>query len=84
MARRKGKKSFMALNLDLEKAFDKMEWSFLINILHCLGFSPHQSKMIEECILTPSFSVLLNGSPLDFSIPPKDLDKGILSLPSSL
>ena len=46
----RGKKGFMSLKLGMENNFDKIEWYFLINILHCLGFNLNQIKMIEECI----------------------------------
>ena len=35
---KKGKWGFMFLNMDMEKAFEKMEWSFLLAILKKLGF----------------------------------------------
>jgi hypothetical protein len=30
----------MAINIDMEYAFDKMEWSFLLVVLLKLGFHP--------------------------------------------
>jgi hypothetical protein len=35
-----GVDGLMAVNIDMEKAFDKMEWSFLLGILTKLGFHP--------------------------------------------
>jgi hypothetical protein len=63
MKKKKGKKGLMILKIDTEKAFDTMEWSFLLNILRCFGFSNIWINWINECISSPTFSVLLNGSP---------------------
>jgi hypothetical protein len=35
---KKGKGDFMFLNRDMEKAFDKMEWDFILSIMEKLGF----------------------------------------------
>jgi hypothetical protein len=56
----------MAINIDMENAFDKMEWNFLLAILQKLGFQPTWISWIRICISTTSFSVLLNGSPFGF------------------
>jgi hypothetical protein len=38
MKQKKGNGECMALKLDMEKAFDSMEWEFLLKILDLLGF----------------------------------------------
>jgi len=60
---KRGRGGLMAVNIDMEKAFDKMEWSFLLAILTKLGFHPKWINWIRLCISNSSFSVLLNGSP---------------------
>ncbi|KAL0455512.1 UNVERIFIED_CONTAM: Retrovirus-related Pol polyprotein from type-2 retrotransposable element R2DM [Sesamum latifolium] len=50
-----------ALKVDLRKAFDTLEWDFIIAMLHLFDFPPSLISWIEECITTTSFSVLLNG-----------------------
>ena len=57
-----GTSGMAALNLDLEKAFDKVEWPFLLSIFKHFGFSDKWIQMISQCISTPSFSILINGS----------------------
>jgi hypothetical protein len=66
----------MALKLDMEKAFDSMEWSFLFQILRSLGFHSRWIRMIEQCIATVSFSILLDGSPFGRFFPHRDLRQG--------
>jgi hypothetical protein len=53
----------MAIKLDMEKAFDRMEWSFLSKKFLALGFSHSWTHLIEQCLSTVSFSVLIDGSP---------------------
>jgi hypothetical protein len=59
---KRGRGGLMAVNIDMEKAFDKMEWSFLFSILHKLGFHAKWTNWIRICISSSSFSVMLNGS----------------------
>ena len=51
-----------ALNLHLEKAFDKVKQPFLLSIFKHFGISDKWIQMISQCICTPSFSILINGS----------------------
>jgi hypothetical protein len=37
---KRGRGGFMAVNIDMEKAFDKMEWDFLLIIMKKFGFHP--------------------------------------------
>jgi hypothetical protein len=45
----------MFLKMDMEKAFDRMEWSFLLAILEQLGFSPQWIAWVRICISTAFF-----------------------------
>lgn len=60
---RKCKMGYMALKIDMAKAYDRVDWSFLKGILLLHEFSPHFVDLIFNCISIPSYSVLLNGSP---------------------
>jgi hypothetical protein len=53
----------MALKLDIEKAYDRMEWILIIKILDRLGLYEKWVSLVRECISSPSFSMLINGSP---------------------
>ena len=48
--------------LDIEKTYDQMDWSFVLNVLQRMGFREKWSGWIKWCISTTSFLVLVNGS----------------------
>ena len=73
---KKGKRVFMFLNMDTEKAFDKMEWEFILSIMKKLGFYPSWINWIRLCISSSSFSILINGSPFGLFSPKKGLRQG--------
>jgi len=50
-----------AIKIDISKAFDSVQWSFLTNTLVAMNFSPTFIHWINLCITTASFSVQVNG-----------------------
>lgn len=63
-----------AIKLDLNNAFDKVEWDCLdyINIL-AMMFLPNLVFLVMRCIHTVSFSVLINGSSSPSFIPRREI-----------
>ncbi|KAJ0261541.1 Reverse transcriptase zinc-binding domain-containing protein [Hirschfeldia incana] len=49
------------LKVDLKKAFDSVNWSFIVLILRVLGFPEFFVNLIYQCIATTRFSVAING-----------------------
>jgi mannosylglycoprotein endo-beta-mannosidase len=49
------------LKLDITKAFDIVDWSFLIEVLTKLGFGPKWTSMVVGLLSTASTRVLVNG-----------------------
>ncbi|KAL0318219.1 UNVERIFIED_CONTAM: Transposon TX1 uncharacterized protein [Sesamum calycinum] len=65
-----------ALKVDLRKAYDTVEWDFLLSTLQLFGFPPTFSKWIEECITSPHFSLYLNGEVHGFFAGARGLRQG--------
>ena len=55
----------MLCKLDVEKAYDHVNWKFLIYIQRC-GFFVRWRNWINFCIFTAQFSILVNGCPRGF------------------
>lgn len=50
------------IKVDLQKAFDCINREFVYYIMHRMNFPMQWISWIKECLSTPSFSVLINGS----------------------
>ena len=68
-----GKTGFMALKLDMSKAYDRVEWAFLEKNLLKMGFHNSWVSLIMECITTVSYFILVNGEPQGMIVPTRGL-----------
>ena len=60
------KVSGVICKLDIEKAYDNVNWEALLKLLKKIGFGEKWCSWIRTCISTVQFSVLVNGSSADF------------------
>lgn len=51
------------LQLDFEKDFDSLDWSFLMDTLQARGFGPRWRGWMFACLSSATSSVLINGEP---------------------
>ena len=59
--RRKFKDGFIAVEVDLQKAYDRVNWTFLKEVLIKFGLHEIFINWIMQCVSTMSFSIILNG-----------------------
>ena len=71
-----GKFGYMALKLDMSKAYDRVEWIFLEKILLKLGFQNSWVSLIMECITTVTYSIMVNGKSQGMITPTRGLRQG--------
>ncbi|KAF7831985.1 uncharacterized protein G2W53_014318 [Senna tora] len=58
---KKTKGGWVALKVDLHKAYDKISWSFLEEVLSYMNFPQHWQNMLMQCVTTTSMRVKING-----------------------
>ena len=62
----RGNSSAILCKLDLRKAYDHVDWSFLFSVLTKIDFVKRWIRWILWCISSVSFSMMINGSPFGF------------------
>ncbi|CAN1239055.1 LINE-1 retrotransposable element ORF2 protein [Linum grandiflorum] len=74
--KRNGASHYMALKLDMEKAYDRIEWGFLFEMLHRFGFHRSFTSWIQACITSVTYSVNFNGIRVGYFKPSRGLRQG--------
>ena len=65
-SRLKDNTSGLLFKMDIEKAFDHVNWDFLIDVMSRMGFWHRWINWMKWCRSTATFSILINGSPSGF------------------
>ncbi|GJV35020.1 retrovirus-related pol polyprotein from transposon TNT 1-94 [Tanacetum coccineum] len=60
---KKSKRKGLIFKVDFEKAYDSIEWGYLLEIMKRMGFGDRWCKWVIACLSSSSISILVNGSP---------------------
>ena len=66
----------MAVKLDMSKAYDRVEWRFLEEVIKCLGFELRWINLVMMCVTSVKYVVMVNGKPCGEIKPQKGLRQG--------
>jgi hypothetical protein len=69
-------KGYVGIKLDMAKAYDRLEWSFINNTLSTMGFPSSLVHTIMRCISTVSYSILVNRQPSPYFKPHRGIRQG--------
>lgn len=72
----KGKKAGFVVKIDLEKAHDRLEWSFIKDTLSLFQFPSSAIDLIMSCICSAKMAILVNGEPSNFFYPSRGIRQG--------
>lgn len=61
------------MKIDISKAYDRVDWSFLRAVLLTMNFSPIWVNWIMECVTAVTYTLLINGCPSQSFKPAKGL-----------
>lgn len=54
------------LKVDFAKAFDLVDWDFMLNLLKARGFSDRWLSWIRNILFTSKSNILINGTPMGY------------------
>ncbi|XP_056695410.1 uncharacterized protein [Spinacia oleracea] len=64
------------MKVDIRKAYDTVEWTFIEEVMLDLGFPPFFVQLIMTCLSTTRYSILINGEPTDLIQPRRGIRQG--------
>ncbi|CAH9113463.1 unnamed protein product [Cuscuta europaea] len=71
-----GNVGYVSLKLDMSKAYDRVEWTFMKGMLHHLGFDDRCISLVMECVSSVSYSIPFDNSELGPILPTRGLRQG--------
>jgi hypothetical protein len=74
--RRSGKTHYMAVKLDMSKAYDRVEWLFLKVVMLQLGFCEEFTELVMKCVCSVSYRFKVNGQLTDIVVLGSGLRQG--------
>jgi len=81
MRRKLGFKGWMKIKTDLEKAYDRLRWEFILETLIQMHLPNLLIEVIMNCVTSCTLNVLWNGEPTDFFTPSRGIRQGDLLSP---
>ena len=57
----RGRDGFMAMKVDLEKAYDKLSWSFIADTIHDIGIPDKLISVFMKCLTGTTMQISWNG-----------------------
>ncbi|MCH87793.1 ribonuclease H, partial [Trifolium medium] len=76
MYKMRGKVGFFAIKVDLAKAYDRLRWSFIQDILVEVGLPENLINIIMHCVSTVTTNVMWNGKRSTFFRPERGIRQG--------
>ena len=77
LRKKKGRKdSFGALKIDINKAYDRVDWNFLRAVLIVMKFDTKWVHWIMECVTSVRYTLLVNGNLTSTFVPTQGLRQG--------
>lgn len=71
-----GKEAYMALKLDMSKAYDRIEWTFLEAIMRKMGFSEAWVQLVLKCVNSVSYNIVHGEVDMGPIVPSRGIGQG--------
>ncbi|KAL9679475.1 hypothetical protein QQ045_017337 [Rhodiola kirilowii] len=73
---KEGGSYYASVKIDMSKAYDRVEWPFLENVLLKMGFAARWVERVMQCVRSVSYQIRVNGNVSEAILPRRGLRQG--------